>query len=62
MKAAEVEAIRTKLGLTQLELGQRLELKGDHPDRTIRLWEKNGVTGPPAVALRLLLNKDEKAK
>ncbi len=62
MKDSEVEAIRTKLGLTQLELGRKLELSGPRPDRTIRLWEKNGVTGPPAVALRLLLSKQEKTK
>lgn len=62
MKASEVAAIRNALGLTQLELGQKLELSGPRPDRTVRNWESDGVTGPAAVALRLLLKDFEKAK
>jgi DNA-binding transcriptional regulator YiaG len=61
MKASEVAEIRKALGLTQLELGQKLELSGPRPDRTVRNWESDGVTGPVAVALRLLLKEHERS-
>lgn len=54
MTADELRAIRTSLGLTQLELGRWLLLSGEQPGHTIRMWEmgKRPITGPVAVALR----------
>jgi DNA-binding transcriptional regulator YiaG len=56
MTPKQLKAIRTKLDLTQLELGRRLELGGPRPDRVIRRWEAGTtkISGPAAVALRYM--------
>lgn len=62
MTSAEVHAIRTALGaalgrrMSQADLGRLLQLAPANGADTVRSWEdgKRAVTGPAAVALRLL--------
>jgi DNA-binding transcriptional regulator YiaG len=53
MTADELKEIRSRLGLTQRQLAERLGLS--HRD-TVRAWEagKTPIGGPAALALRLV--------
>lgn len=58
MTPDELKTIRTKLKLSQKELGQKLELGGPRPDRVIRRWEAGDakISGPASVALRFMVS------
>jgi DNA-binding transcriptional regulator YiaG len=58
MTPAELKAIRAQLGLTQLQLGQWLAIKGRDPGHTVRMWEigKCKVSGPVATLLEAFLS------
>lgn len=52
MKAEEVLAIRQRLGLSQLELAERLGTS----ERTVRRWESEGC---PEMVARFLKSMEE---
>lgn len=58
LRAVDVRMVRTELGLTQAELGRLL----DAGESSVRRWEMIGVTGTPAVMLRLLIGKPHLVK
>jgi len=58
MTPTELKAIRARLQLTQLELGQWLGIEGRDPGHTVRMWEigKRGISGPITVLLEAFLS------
>lgn len=59
MTPRQLKTARKKLGMTQQQLGEALELDGKWKSRTVRLWEADGgtVPGPVAVAVRYMLKE-----
>lgn len=59
MPPAEMLAARHAFGLTQREMALMLGLDGENSKDTVRAWEsgKNRVSGPAAIAVRLLLER-----
>ena len=59
MGGAEMQAAREVFGMSQREMALMLGLVGAHSKDTVRFWEtgKNPVSGPAAIAVRLLLER-----
>jgi DNA-binding transcriptional regulator YiaG len=57
MSPEDVKEARAKLGLTQAELADALELEGNFGKDTVRNWErgKRPISGPARVAIRLMV-------
>ena len=57
MTPEDLKAARLALGFnTAAKLGRALELEGEDPGRTVRLWEAGRpIPGPARVAIRLML-------
>lgn len=58
MKGSELKSIRSKLELSQRELGLKIGLSGDNIARTIRRWEtgETEISGPAAILIRQMSN------
>lgn len=56
MKPQQIKDMREDMGLSQKELGIKLRLAGDSPDRTVRAWEsgKTPISGPASLALEYI--------
>lgn len=56
MTPADLTAARKRLQLTAAGLGRALELGGEDPGRSVRLWEAGRpIPGPARVAIRYML-------
>ena len=60
MTPADLKAARERLGMSQAQLAAALRM-GKHGGRTVRRWELGEVEvpGPVAVAVELMLERDE---
>ena len=56
MTPHDLKTARKTLGLSAAALGRRLELEGDDPGRSVRLWEAGRrIPGPVRVAVGYML-------